>query len=264
MGALDSVIAAAAMALPEGQLNQLVRALETLGEPGPTTRAVLESSAVGSAARHHAESIAAAWTEQTEMTGSALALALRSAASATSVERAAERIEIAWTGPATPAVAMRRTESILLDLIRHARDELIVVSFAAYDVAEVVEALSSAAQRGVRISLLLESSAESKGRLSFDARNAFNALQGRVKFYCWPTNQRGAPGIHAGSLHAKAVIADGARALVTSANLTGRALEANMELGLLVEGGSIPNRLAIHFKELVARGTLQEVADRDP
>lgn len=37
-----------------------------------------------------------------------------------------------------------------------------------------------------------------------------------------------------------------------------------MELGLLVEGGSIPNRLAIHFKELVTRGTLQEVAERDP
>lgn len=260
MGALDSVIAAAAIALPEGQLNQLVRALEVLGEPGPTTGAVLESSAVGSAARHHAESIAAAWAEQNEMTGSALALALRSAASAISVERAAERIEIAWTGPATPSVAMRRTESILLDLVHHARDELIVVSFAAYDVAEIVEALSGAARRGVRVSLVLESSAESKGRLSYDARNAFNALQGSVKFYCWPADQRGA----VGSLHAKAVIADGARALVTSANLTGRALEANMELGLLVEGGSIPNRLAIHFKELVARGTLQEVADRDP
>lgn len=74
MAALDSVIAAAAMALPEGQLTQLVRALETLGEPGPTTRAILESSAMGSAARHDSESIAAAWAEQTEMTGS-LALA---------------------------------------------------------------------------------------------------------------------------------------------------------------------------------------------
>lgn len=262
MGTLDSIIAAAAASLPEGQLNQIARALETLTTPDATTRAVLEASALGSTARHHAEVIASAWAEHSQVPGFALALALRSAAVATNAERAAERVEIAWTGPATPAVAMRRTESILLELIGHSRDELIVVSFAAYDVPEVVQALRSAAHRGVRIWLVLESSAESDGRLSFDARIAFNVLQGHVKFYSWPSEQRGATGGgHSGSLHAKAVVADSTRALVTSANLTGRALEANMELGLLVEGGSIPTRLALHFRELVARGTLREVAD---
>jgi len=262
MGSLDSVLAAAAGSLPEGQLNQIARALETLNKPDTATRAILEASAVGSTARRHAEQIASAWAEHSQVPGFALALALRSAAVATNAERAAERVEIAWTGPATPAVALRRTESILLELIGHAQDELIVVSFAAYDVPEVVQALSSAAHRGVRIWLVLESSAESEGRLSFDARVAFNVLRGHVKFYSWPIEKRAATGGgHSGSLHAKAVVADGTRALVTSANLTGRALEANMELGLLVEGGSIPTRLALHFRELIDRGTLREVAE---
>jgi len=62
-----------------------------------------------------------------------------------------------------------------------------------------------------------------------------------------------------GTLHAKAVIADGNWALVTSVNLTGHALELNMELGLLVEGGAIPQRPAAPFAELIARGILREV-----
>ena len=53
--------------------------------------------------------------------------------------------------------------------------------------------------------------------------------------------------------------ADGQRALVTSANLTGNALELNMELGLLVEGGSVPGRLSQHFGELIDRGILREM-----
>ena len=58
------------------------------------------------------------------------------------------------------------------------------------------------------------------------------------------------------SLHAKAAIADDKLAFVTSANLTGYALERNMELGLLVRGGYVPALLAKHFEDLKGRGEL--------
>jgi phosphatidylserine/phosphatidylglycerophosphate/cardiolipin synthase-like enzyme len=60
-------------------------------------------------------------------------------------------------------------------------------------------------------------------------------------------------------MHVKAAIADGHVALVTSANLTGAALEHNMELGLVVTGGSVPRRLAEHFRTLMADGVLQRI-----
>jgi phosphatidylserine/phosphatidylglycerophosphate/cardiolipin synthase-like enzyme len=60
-------------------------------------------------------------------------------------------------------------------------------------------------------------------------------------------------------MHAKAAIADRSAALVTSANLTGHALDLNMELGLLVRGGSVPARLADHFNALFASGELVEI-----
>ena len=259
MDALYATIAAAARTLPEGHLDRLVRSLETLAGPGPTAHAVLEGSAAGPSARQHADAIASAWEVQPGLSGSALALALRSTGAATALERAVETVDIAWTGPATPAVPMRRTESILLDLIAECRQELLVVSFAAYKVPEVLEALTKAASRGVEIRLILESAAESGGALTFDAKAAFTALDGSARFYSWPIDQRGSVGEPRGTLHAKAVVADGVRALVTSANLTGKALDVNMELGLLVEGGSVPERLAHHFGELIAKGILQEV-----
>ena len=49
------------------------------------------------------------------------------------------------------------------------------------------------------------------------------------------------------------------QALVTSANLTGAALGENMELGLLVKGGSAPRRLSRHFMGLIDAGVLEPV-----
>jgi phosphatidylserine/phosphatidylglycerophosphate/cardiolipin synthase-like enzyme len=135
----------------------------------------------------------------------------------------------------------------------------LVVSFAAYDVPAVINALKDAASRGVEILLILESTEESRGALRFDAKNAFGDLADKAQLYSWPKDQRGPPEGPHGALHVKAVVADGERALVTSANLTGHALDINMELGLFVEGGAIPKRLALHFAELISRGVLQVV-----
>lgn len=184
---------------------------------------------------------------------------LRCATLATSSERAVETLEVAWTGPATLAVPVRRISTVLLDLIADCQRQLFAVSFAAYKVPEILKALTEAASRGVDVLLILESSEESAGALSVDSKEAFATLEGRARFYSWPKDQRGTADAPHGTLHAKAVIADGKRALVTSANLTGHALELNMELGLLVEGGPIPRRLTNHFTELIARGVLREV-----
>jgi hypothetical protein len=60
-------------------------------------------------------------------------------------------------------------------------------------------------------------------------------------------------------MHVKCSIADREKALVSSADLTDYALEANMELGLLVSG-MLPGRLAAHFDELMFRGELVAVS----
>lgn len=60
-----------------------------------------------------------------------------------------------------------------------------------------------------------------------------------------------------GVLHAKAVIADGEAALVTSANLTEAAFDRNIEVGLLARSRAIAENLTKHFRVLIERGMLR-------
>jgi phosphatidylserine/phosphatidylglycerophosphate/cardiolipin synthase-like enzyme len=92
-------------------------------------------------------------------------------------------------------------------------------------------------------------------RLFVRGHQAFDSLGGRVSFFTWPADQR--PAGSGAALHAKAVIADAQVAFITSANLTGAALDHNLELGVLVRGGSVPRRLHEHFLALMASGVLR-------
>jgi phosphatidylserine/phosphatidylglycerophosphate/cardiolipin synthase-like enzyme len=60
-------------------------------------------------------------------------------------------------------------------------------------------------------------------------------------------------------MHAKVAFADADVGPVASANLSGSAIESNMEVRLLVGGGPVPRRLARHLRALVVDGILVEV-----
>jgi len=95
------------------------------------------------------------------------------------------------------------------------------------------------------------------GRLNADASRAFSKLKGFASFWVWPKDQRPDGGA---SKHAKTAIYDSQAALVTSANLTRFGHEENMELGLVIAGGSVPKRLSDYFESLMTSGVLSEIA----
>lgn len=47
---------------------------------------------------------------------------------------------------------------------------------------------------------------------------------------------------------------------MSSANLTADALALNMELGVIVEGGTLPGEVAEHFEALMKHGVLRVMA----
>jgi phosphatidylserine/phosphatidylglycerophosphate/cardiolipin synthase-like enzyme len=181
-----------------------------------------------------------------------LRLALLTAVEVANRERARQSVEIVWTGPETRQVPVRQTRAALIEVIRAARERLVLVSFAAYQVSDVCAEVEASAGRDVDVRLVLEDE-------SMDGAAAFSSLRGRATFWVWPAERRPALPSGRASLHAKAAIADGRVALVTSANLTGHGIGANMELGLLVRGGPVPARLAAHLAELMESGTLARV-----
>ena len=168
-------------------------------------------------------------------------------------------MSIVWTGPETDAVPARRTDQAQLELVARASRKLIVVSFAPYKVLEVAAALIAAAGRGCNVAVVLESEAESGGKVTFEMAAALGSeVAAHAKLYTWPYDRRPETGTgKRASLHAKCAVADGDRLLVSSANLTEYAFTKNMELGLLVEGGDIPRRVEAHLSALISAGVLR-------
>lgn len=59
-----------------------------------------------------------------------------------------------------------------------------------------------------------------------------------------------------GLLPVKCVVADGRWLFLPSANLTEQAFSINMELGVLITGGSTPVQVEAHFDRMVLNGVL--------
>ena len=199
------------------------------------------------AARAALDRVLAHW-EQAGISGDLLAGILVGAAHARGRIQNESSIELVWTGPTTPFVATRRTEHVLLDLIRQASKELFLVSFVAYDVSSVVGELNSAAQRGVELRILLETSTSHGGSLSVDPIALMKSLVPSALLYVWTHRP---PPFADGRVHAKVAIADDRIAFLTSANLTGHAMEKNMEAGVVINGGPIPVGLRSHLHALI-------------
>ncbi len=257
---LTAAIEHAATELPHHQVCRLAGVLAGFPEPTGAARQAALAVVPTAVFRARAAEVMDAWVAVgTGVPGAGVALALEAAAATAAQLRAAQSVEVVWTGPSSPVIPVRSTVAVLQGLVDHARHDLLVVSFAAYKVPVVVQAMAQAVARGVRVRLVLDSAMDAGGKLTHDAKAAFAALGQTVAFYEWPAESRHIAGGGTAAMHAKAAVADGRSALVTSANLTGQALAANMELGLLIQGGPVPRRVAAHFAELIARGTLRRV-----
>ncbi|GAB2961453.1 DISARM system phospholipase D-like protein DrmC [Micromonospora polyrhachis] len=251
--AFANIIAGIAAELPAGHVTAWADVLAEVTAPDRSVEAALIDARPGYAIASHVRQLLVAWrTEAPELPGPAIALALRSAAHLHQ-QAAAQRTELVISGPTSPSVPVRLTSSVVVGLIRAARDSLLVVSFAAYGVTEVVTELVAAASRGVHIDLVLESSADEGGALRgpSGATTAFAELRDRAVFWHWPAQRRAAAGNPRSALHAKLISADGRAALISSANLTDRALSSNLEAGVVLHDPELVRRLVAHFTALM-------------
>ncbi len=171
---------------------------------------------------------------------------------------AEQSTELVWTGPTTPFVSTRRTEQALLQVINAAKASLFITSFVAYDVFGIVKALNEASSRGVRISILLESSQNHGGSITIDAIGKMKTLVPAARLYAW-RNKAGQ--FSEGRVHAKVAVADETICFITSANLTGHAMEKNMEAGILISGGQIPTLLEKHLNALALSEVIFHIAE---
>ena len=173
--------------------------------------------------REHADKIARAWSHTPDVAGAVVAAAIRAAATAAGAVSAEHKVSLVWTGPPTDAVSLRSTRSVLNTLVANATGNLVLVSFTSYDVAELTTALADAIDRGVEVTLILETPDDPGGPLVIGPAHPFAPIKDTARFYRWPLETREAFFTATARLHAKCVIADQSSTLITSANLTSAA-----------------------------------------
>lgn len=241
---LDAIAALVSLVSPEKVKAVAARVRRT--EASKAASAL--PSVVGTpAASSVVEQLAAAW-QNTTVSPDELASMLLAASHVYTKAASEQSTELVWTGPTTPFISARRTEQALLQIINSAEQSLFITSFVAYDVSSIVKALNAASERDVEIAMLLESSQEHGGSINVDVIGKMRALVPHARLYAWRSK---AEEFIDGRVHAKAVVADDHSCFITSANLTGYAMERNMEAGVLITGGHIPNLLGEHLRSLI-------------
>ena len=246
---LDAVVGLVALVSP-AKVHTVASAFRGLAsaEAAPNTIKIAKTPA----ARAAISRIVAAW-RQVHVNGDEVAGMLVGASEVhVRVERE-QIVELVWTGPTTLFVPTRRTEQVLIELIASAATELFLVSFVAYNVPSVVIALHDAANRGVRLRILLEASTSHGGSLNYDPAAAMRSQVESAELFYW--KEKHEPFVD-GKVHAKVAVVDGERAFITSANLTGHALEKNMEAGVLIKSGRVPKTLRDHLEGLITVGVI--------
>jgi cardiolipin synthase len=178
---------------------------------------------------------------------------------ALAAKRSRETAELVWTGPATSVVAVRSTERVLFDLVQSAERKLTIMSFGIFEVPRLVSGIEEALERRVDIRIILGDREAQTDRVLDQQRHQLGEMVVARACLCWWPHQRrfrDAAGC-AGLMHAKAAVADSRTAFLTSANLTEAALERNMELGVLIRGGTLPGAIDRLVDALLESGDLE-------
>lgn len=190
-----------------------------------------------------------------------------------SLDKASAGIDLAslvWSGPAVMGLHSRSTKQVFEELVRSARESILISTYAYFDGPEAFKSLAARMDECSTLRATLMLNIE---RHKFDTTSTENLLRkfaDRLWNHDWPGRARPTvyydprslePGGPQGVLHAKAVICDNKRLLVTSANLTEAAMTRNIEAGILLRDRTTARAAAIHFDGLIDRGLLRRLPD---
>jgi len=246
---LLQAIASIGQALRPAHAERLAAALAAV--PGPGAAAHLRALVPTPAFRDTVQRLLDTWQQQPEVPGLAIGAAIAAAAHAHDHARRTGHLELVVSGPTSTVIHARRTEQVLLQLVEEAQREILLITFGLQMHDDLRTVLQTARTRGVAITVLAEDPADNP-EFRGDPAKAIAGLDARR--LRWPAEHRPASGA---ALHAKVIVIDEVTALVTSANLTRRAAGDNLEIGVLIRGSDVPDRLVAHVGRLVEQGTLR-------
>lgn len=253
-------------AVSTSTLERLRDAIEARRVSTPITRAGLLAHGI----RHQLEALEDALSGH-----SALAcLSVIDVALAERAARARPDPELVWTGPERSNATARDTAVVLRALFESAERQVILAGFSFEKGSSVLAPLYSAMQahamknRSLDVRFFVH--VEQVQHAGVDGEAHARAAIAAFRDDAWPFGDpaprlyydrraltRGPPW---SSLHAKCVVVDGERALLSSANFSVRAQEHNIEAGVLLHDPVFASHLARQWLGLIDAGLVLEAS----
>ena len=184
----------------------------------------------------------------------------------------ADRVELVWSGTEVSGAASRDTAVVVQELFREARESVLIASYTL-DTGSKAEALFGLlatrmdAEPDLNVRFFVN--VHRKYRDETAGSVLLREFADRFRHDVWPGERLpevfhdprslATEGKTRASLHAKCIVIDEDRALITSANFTEAAHERNIEAGTVITDTILARALKAQFETLVGRGALKRV-----
>lgn len=181
-------------------------------------------------------------------------------------DRPRPEIELVWTGPERSRATTRDTAVVVKQLFAEAKKSVLVAGFAFDDGAEIFEPLHQGIkERNLDVSVFMDI-----GRAPSEGTRNEHVQVCVDRFFAknWPFgpplpavyyDPRTTASDSIASLHAKCIVIDDEKSLVTSANFTNRGQNRNIEVGALISDPAFSANLTRQWMTLAAGGMLKQV-----
>lgn len=173
------------------------------------------------------------------------------------------------TGPVIENTEMLKTGSRLIEVVQHARRELMLATFALYQGDQILAPIHQAMVQNPGLDVTLILNVPRKYGDTTLTEQVIEAYQRDFLTKHWPWEIR--PKVYhfpaslhlkaseRASMHCKFVLADEERCFITSANFTLAAQTKNIEVGVELFGSCEPKALSTYFKALIHGGVLSRL-----
>jgi phosphatidylserine/phosphatidylglycerophosphate/cardiolipin synthase-like enzyme len=200
------------------------------------------------------------------MTPRQMAIVVRGIAEAHEhVPKPSSLFDLVLSGPDLPGVPMADTAAVVHTMLSQASREVLLVGYAVYNGKKLFEPLARRMAEVPTLSVTLcldiarvpndaNPSADIVAKFAREFRSRHWPWERLPELYYDPRSLE--QGAARASLHAKCVIVDRERALITSANFTDAAQRKNIEVGVVITHRPTVERLADYFEGACSVGLL--------
>ena len=177
--------------------------------------------------------------------------------------------DFVWSGPEVPGLHARDTRRVYEELLGSAKRSAWVATYAFFDGPRAFAVLAKRMDETPALKVTLLLNVQRKKSDTTSADHLVRRFADRFWKEEWPGTTRPRvfydprsvnPG-DTGVLHAKAVVVDDEAVFTTSANLTGAALDHNIETGLLVRDRTLAATVTTHFRTLIKQSLLKPLPE---